>query len=62
MGADMTARAPIKTCDYCDEEAPVRLIDNDGYVPDELICEACFYHDVASWDDLPMPKSPEDET
>ncbi len=40
-------------CDTCGELVPVRVIDNQGYEPDELVCEECFSHDVATWDDLP---------
>lgn len=57
----MTASPPNKTCDFCGEEVPVRLIDHDGYIPDELICEECFSHELMGWDDLPLPKWPEEE-
>ena len=50
-----------RSCDYCGELVPVRVIDNDGYAPNELVCEDCFTHDLAGWDDLPEPKWPEEE-
>ena len=43
-------------CAFCGEDRPVRLLDYDGYAPDELICEDCFSHELASWDDLPEVK------
>jgi TPP-dependent 2-oxoacid decarboxylase len=50
----------MKQCSYCGEEVPVRLIDNDGYTANELVCEDCFYHSVMSWDDLPEPEFQKD--
>ena len=52
---------PDKLCSFCGEEVPVRVIDNDGYIPDELICEECFTHDLMCWDDLPAAKFPKEE-
>ena len=48
-------------CCFCGEEVPVRLIDNDGYAPDALVCEECFSHELVGWDDLPEAKLPLDE-
>ena len=45
-----TAYPPDTSCDFCGENVPVRLVDNDGYAPDELICEECFSHELAGWD------------
>lgn len=50
------ARAPIQECSFCGEFSPVRLIDKDGRAPDDLVCKACFSHEMAGWDDLPMPR------
>jgi hypothetical protein len=59
--SDLTAYPPDTSCSYCGEHAPVRVIDNDGYAPNELVCEDCFSHDLATWDDLPWPKFPKEE-
>ena len=61
MKSDLTNYPPDTTCSYCGEDAPVRLIDNDGYAPDALICEGCFFDEVACWDDLPTAKLPKEE-
>ena len=49
-----------RLCEYCDSPN-VRIIDNDGYAPNELICEEHFSHDEISWDDLPLPTWPKKE-
>lgn len=48
-------------CGYCGEYGPVRLLDHDGYAPNEVICEDCFLHDEMCWDDLPEPKMEPEE-
>ena len=49
------------SCSFCGEYVPVRVIDNDGYAPNELICEGCFADDEAYWDCLPWPIFPKEE-
>jgi len=61
MRSDLTAYPPDKSCSVCGEEKPVRVLDYDGYAPNELICEDCFSHDVAYWDCLSEPKWPKEE-
>ena len=64
MRSELTAYPPTdekRACTYCGETEPVRVIDNDGYAPNELICEDCFSHDVMCWGDLPAPKWPREE-
>lgn len=53
---DMPAGAS-RGCGYCGARS-VRVIDNDGYVPNELVCDDCFTHEVVCWDDLPLPRWP----
>ncbi len=44
-------------CAYCDQDDPakLRVIDCDGYIPDDYICAECFTgtDDGPCWDDLP---------
>lgn len=50
----MRRRKVIKRiCDCCEEEAEVRVLAHSGYIPDGLVCEECFCHELMCWDDLP---------
>lgn len=61
MVASVTFEAVDTSCSVCGEHNPVRVLDYDGYLPNELICEDCFSHDVMCWDDLPDAKLPREE-
>lgn len=57
----MTNYPPDHCCSSCGEVVPVRTLDYDGYMPNELICEGCFRHEVMCWDDLPQAVFPREE-
>ena len=57
----LTAYPPDRSCSFCGEEVPVRVIDNDGNAPNELICEECCPHELMCWDYLPEAKFPKEE-
>ncbi len=62
MPASKYTFEPVDTsCSYCGEAVPVRVLDNDGYAPNELICNDCFTHEVMCWNDLPEAKLQKDE-
>ena len=44
-------------CHYCgDNKSELRVLEYDGYIPDELTCEECFSgaDDGPYFDDLPL--------
>ena len=51
---------PERYCSFCGEAAPVRVLDYAGYSPSEWICEACFWNELITWDDLPEQKEEKD--
>ena len=61
MRSNTTLEPVDRACTYCGEHNPVQVIDNDGYSPNELICEECFSHELMTWDDLPEARFPREE-
>lgn len=53
--ANATMEKVDKSCAYCGEDKPVRVLDYDGYAPNEVICAECFSHGEMCWDDLQLP-------